>query len=213
MTKMKITYIKQSGFIIQEGASTLYIDPNEKNLKGKAGDITYCTHEHVDHTTGVKSFLASDPDTLLITNNAVAKKFSQFKNQIIVISPNEELTEGVWNMHFLSEPHGIFSNVKNIGIIVTSSSLSFGHPGDAAQLQNFAKEQMDILAVPIGGLFTASPKKVINELVNFSKIPIIIPMHWLLRNPKGFCKQLIAKFPESICIVPQNGTEIEFPAT
>lgn len=211
MTTTKVTYIKQSGFMLQEGNSTLYIDPNQKNLLGKPGDMIYCTHNHPDHTTGIKSFLKSDPSTLLITHDAVAKKFNQFKNQIICISPNEELTERGWEMQFLQEPHGIFSKVKNIGIVVTTPTISFGHPGDAVRFQNFSNRQMDIFAVPIGGIFTASPKKVVKELESFTKIPIIIPMHWLWRNPKGFCKQFHTIFPESICLVPQNGVEIEFP--
>ncbi len=196
---------------MQEGSSTLYIDPNNKNLRGKAGDIVYCTHEHPDHTSGIKSFLKSDPDTLLITHDVVAKKFSQFKDQTIIISPNEKLSKNIWAMYFLPEPHGLFSGVKNIGIIVTTPSLSFAHPGDAAKLHNFNKEEIDVLAVPIGGMFTMSPKNAIRELAKFVKIPIIIPMHWLWRSPTRFCRQLKKKVPKAICIIPQNGAEIEIP--
>ena len=49
--------------------------------------------------------------------------------------------------------------------------------------QGFSQEKMDILAIPISGLFAASPKRALNELKSFSQpLPIIIPMHWLLRK-------------------------------
>ena len=107
--------------------------------------------------------------------------------------------------------HGLFCSEKNIGIIIHTPELSFGHLGDAVSFEGFKDKKVDILAVPIVGIFTASPKGAIKELEKFKQpLPIIVPMHWLFRRPKSFCKKLKKRFPEVECIVPRDNTIISY---
>ena len=82
---------------------------------------------------------------------------------------------------------------------------------DAKEYKMFAKEEIDVLGVPIIGIFTSSPSKAIKELKKFIKKPkAIIVMHWGWRNPKKFCKKFTKEFPDIKCVVPENGQEINF---
>ena len=82
--------------------------------------------------------------------------------------------------------------------------------GDSVDFKGFSQEEIDYLAIPICGLFAASPKKALKELESFERpLPIIITMHWFWRNPRGFCKRLKVNFPDSQCIVPKDGKIVE----
>ncbi|MFX0149768.1 MAG: hypothetical protein ACFFAJ_03205 [Candidatus Hodarchaeota archaeon] len=99
----------------------------------------------------------------------------------------------------------------NIGIIVHSPSFSFGHLGDSVSFEGFVAKKIDMLAVPIAGMMTASPKRAIKELETFNQpLPLIVPMHWFWRSPKGFCRKITAKFPTAKCIIPKTGEIIAY---
>ena len=96
--------------------------------------------------------------------------------------------------------------VENTGVVINEGDFSFGHPGDAVNLEGFYHYDLDLLAVPIGGAFTASPNRIIDEITHFKKYPKrLVPMHWLVRSPKSFCKKIVERFPEIECIVPAKG--------
>ncbi len=169
------------------------------------------THQHPDHTGGVNKFLERNPEAIFICNQQVADRFEKWRKRIVLAVPGEEVVQGSWTLRFLKGRHGFFSGIQNNGVIIQNASLSFGHTGDTVDFQGFTQEKIDIFAIPICGLFAASPKRALKELKSFSQpLPIIIPMHWLLRSPSGFCKKLKTVFPNSHCIVPKDGETINF---
>jgi hypothetical protein len=141
----------------------------------------------------------------------VAKNFlSKWEDRIIQVEPGEEIQHSVWTLRFIKGHHGLFSGVQNTGVIVQTSNLTFGHVGDSVDFRGFYQEKIDYLAIPICGLFAASPKIALKELGNFKQLlPTIITMHWLWRNPRGFCRRLSAIYPNSRCIVPKNGELVD----
>jgi L-ascorbate metabolism protein UlaG (beta-lactamase superfamily) len=50
---MKVTYLGQSGFMLQSDSSSLLIDPGKKEDGDIPGDTVFVTHKHSDHTRGV----------------------------------------------------------------------------------------------------------------------------------------------------------------
>ncbi len=117
--------------------------------------------------------------------------------------------KGTWKFKFVKGHHGLFSGVQNTGVIIRSESLIFGHAGDSVDFWGFSQENLNFFAIPIGGVFTASPKRALKGLKSFSQpLPIIIPMHWLLRSPRGFCKRFKTVFPEERCIIPKDGEPV-----
>jgi L-ascorbate metabolism protein UlaG (beta-lactamase superfamily) len=202
---MKITYLGQAGFMLQENSSTLLIDPGNKKDGEISGDIVFVTHNHFDHTRGVNPFLKHNSEAVLICNEQVANQFKKWQERIIPINSGDEIQRNGWNFKFIEGRHGLFSGVKNTGVIVQTSKLNFGHVGDSVDFNGFSQERIDFFAIPICGIFAASPKKALKELENFKRpLPTIITMHWLWRNPRGFCKRLKLKFPDSRCIVPKD---------
>lgn len=160
---------------------------------------------------GVEPFLNTNPEAKFVCNEQVADKFKKFRERIILAIPGEEILEGNWKLKFIEGRHGLFSKVQNTGVIIETPSVIFGHAGDTVDYQGFVGEKMDLFALPISGIFTSSPKKALKELSVFqTPLPIIIPIHWLWRNPKRFCKKLCTIFPSSRCIVPMDGEEIKW---
>ncbi len=214
MDSVTVIYLGHSCFLLEYQKSKLLIDPRSKSHSQIEGDIIYATHRHMDHTAGIDTFLEiNDPKAVLISNIQVTKKFSQFGDQIITIQDGESLKKGVWELKFIRGKHGlfVFRGVENIGIVVKTPSFTFAHLGDSVNFEGFVNLDIDMLAVPIGSMFAASPKGAIKELKKFKKpLPTIIPMHWLWRNPRGFCNNLTKEFPEVKCIVPKKGEKISY---
>ena len=214
MSSITVTYFGHSCFLLEHQNSKLLIDPRKKTHSQIEGDIIYATHHHMDHTAGIDTFLGTNaPTAVLISNKQVTKKYSQFENQTLTIKDGESLRKGVWEFNFIRGKHGLFlfRGVDNIGIVVKTPSFTFAHLGDSVNFEGFVNLDIDMLAVPIGSMFAASPKGAIKELKKFKKpLPTIIPMHWLWRNPRGFCKNLMKEFPEVKCLVPKNGEKISY---
>lgn len=167
------------------------------------------THNHFDHTRGVDPFLKRNPEAALICNEQVAKSFKKWSDQIVLVEPGEEIQHKTWKLKFIKGRHGLFSSVKNTGVIVRTSTISFGHAGDSVDFSGVSQEKLDYFAIPICGIFAASPKKALKELERFKQpLPTIIPMHWIWRNPHGFCHQFSTVFPEGQCVVPKNGNTV-----
>ncbi len=211
MEKPSITFLGHSCFLLQYQGSTLLIDPQNKSMGQQPGDIVYCTHRHFDHTGGVNAFLEENAEAILIGNPQVAEKFAHWEDRVTTVNHWDVMVHKPWAFEFLQTPHGLFKGTMNLGVIVRTLNFAFGHMGDAVRFNGFAQTKHDILAVPIAGGFTASPKRAVEELKHFEvPLPTVVPMHWLLRSPKGFCKRLTTEVPEARCIIPQKGQLLSF---
>jgi L-ascorbate metabolism protein UlaG (beta-lactamase superfamily) len=212
MSSVVITYLGHACFLLKYENSNMVIDPRSKSHSRIEGDIIYATHQHPDHVAGIDEFLkVNKPNGVLIGNEQVTKKYQKWGRQIITVKDGEELSHGVWKLKFIKGRHGVFRGELNLGILVKTPSFSFGHLGDSVSFEGFANEQVDFLAIPICGIFAASPTRAIKELEKFNTpLPTIIPMHWIWRNPKGFCRKLKKRFPNSNCIVPKKNESIHY---
>ncbi|MFQ6126569.1 MAG: MBL fold metallo-hydrolase [Candidatus Heimdallarchaeota archaeon] len=205
MAQLELIFLGQSGFLLQKGSSSLLIDPSKKKFGDVSGDVVFTTHYHSDHTNGIEIFLSRNPKAVLVCNEQVADRFKQWRDRIVLAVPGEEIIQGSWKLRFVKGRHGLLSKVQNTGVVVQTQGTSFGHTGDSVDFQGFSHESLDVFAIPIGGLFTASPKKALNELKSFSQpLPVVIPMHWLWRSPHRFCRKLRERYPKSHCIVPKD---------
>ncbi|MFX1532930.1 MAG: MBL fold metallo-hydrolase [Promethearchaeota archaeon] len=211
MERVNITFLGQSGFVLQKGSSSLIIDPSNKKAGERSGDVVFITHSHSDHTGGLETFLKHNPEATLVCNKQVIDRFRKWQDRVVLAIPGEEIEEKSWKLRFFSAQHGLFRGEQNTGVIVETSNLSFGHVGDAIEFQNFYEEKIDILAIPIVGMFAASPKKALKELQQFSQpVPVVIPMHWVWRSPQKFCRHFKTIFPNSQCVVPKIGELVEW---
>jgi len=206
----RITYLGQSGFYIETPDIKLLIDPMNQNSGALDGDIVYCTHNHVDHVGGVKTFLERNKDAILIGNEQVVEKFSQFDSRVKLVSDEDTFDFKSLSFTFTKLKHGVFRGVYNLAVEVRLREFAFAHCGDAVSFEGFPSSSVDILAIPISGTFAAGPKKALNMIKKLSEpLPTIVPMHWLMRSPKSFCKKLRESKPEITCIIPSNGEPLK----
>ena len=206
----KITYLGQSGFYIETPEIKLLIDPSNKRSGDFEGDLVYSTHNHFDHIGGVKTFLTRNSNAVLIGNEQVTGKFTQFAEQVKTVSGGESYEHKSCYFTFTKLDHGLFKGFINLAVEVHIGDFTFAHCGDAVSFTGFPTSTVDVLAIPIGGAFTANPKKALDMILNLpDPIPTIVPMHWLLRSPDGFCKTLHNARPNVNCIVPTNGEPLK----
>jgi L-ascorbate metabolism protein UlaG (beta-lactamase superfamily) len=205
-----IKYLGQSGFLVESASSTLLIDPSNKKSGEFDGDIVYCTHGHFDHVGGVETFLKRNPDSILVANKQVTRKYTNFGDRVVTCKDGETFERDPWTFHFSRLRHGIFGGVINLGVVVKVGGFSLAHCGDAVSFEGFPPSEVDVLAIPIGGAFAASPKTALKLIQSLSEpLPTIVPMHWLFRSPEGFCKKLSKAIPNARCVIPQNGKLLE----
>ncbi|MHA2389120.1 MAG: MBL fold metallo-hydrolase [Candidatus Hodarchaeales archaeon] len=212
MSTPTITYLGQSCFLLDFVSSKILIDPGNKANGRMKGDIVYATHRHVDHTAGINEFLEfNEESTILIGNKQVTKNYVKWGDRVKTIEDGETMSFDNFDLEFISARHGLFRGEKNIGIIISFPSFKFGHLGDGVSFNGFADKKVDMLAVPIAGIVTASPKRAIRELSKFEEPPpIIVPIHWLFRSTKGFCKKLGKRFPQTKCLIPKKGEILSY---
>lgn len=205
-----ITYLGQSGFKLESSNSTLLIDPSNKASGDHDGDIMYCTHNHNDHIGGVDVFLERNASAILVCNEQTAAKFTKWGDRVKVVSDGETFENGPWSFQFTLLKHGIFKGIQNLATVITIGAFSFAHSGDAVEFLNFPPIPVNVLAIPISGGPTASPGNALKMVAELQEPkPIVVPMHWLFRKPKGFCKNLQQQVPDVKCIVPVIGEPLQ----
>ncbi len=209
--KPEIVFYGQSCFHLKDKKNSIVIDPGNKRAGTIKGNIGIITHNHFDHMNGISSLVKYNPESIVICNNNTAKSLKIRKETISILHVGESIEINGWNFTSHKFRHGLFKGVLNTGYLIRTSEITFGHLGDAVEFSSFYNEKIDILAVPISGLFTASPTKVIREFNKFQILPTtVILMHWLFRNPKKFAVKLMEHFPRLNCIAPTIGVSIPF---
>jgi L-ascorbate metabolism protein UlaG (beta-lactamase superfamily) len=205
MSELEVRFMGQSGFLLSKGGSSILIDPTDRRSGEVDGDIVYCTHNHPDHVSGIATFMDRNPDAVLVANYQVIDRYRQYPDRTVVAEDGASHLQGEWEFSFIEAKHG-FLNPLNLGVVIRNGGDSFGHCGDAVDFSGFASTQLDTLAIPITGMFTASPTRALSELKRFEQpLPVIVVMHWVFRDPHGFSERLSSMFPGARCIVPVKG--------
>ncbi len=206
---MILKYLNTSGFLLRSTEHSLLIDPRSKKDGDVEGQYVYVTHRHPDHIGGVIPFLKRNPNAKLICNSQVGKKFSKYKDRVILAEDGNGITVAPWSLQFVKAEHGLLRGELNTGLIVEVNDMRFGHAGDAKEYSGFAKERLDYFAVPFIGLFTTSPKQAVQELKKFQNpLPTIIPMHGILRSFSQFKNLVESEIPGVKCNVMEKGEEL-----
>jgi len=163
---MDISYIGHSSFKIKTKSATIItdpFDPSKVGLKfpGVDGDIVTVSHDHADHNNIVKV--------------SGAKK--------VISGPGEYEVSGISILGYGSfhddkkgEDRG-----KNTIYVFEAEGLRLVHLGDLGHaLSDELVSEMgtiDILMVPVGGVYTIGPKEA-SEVVSKIDPYFVIPMHY-----------------------------------
>lgn len=188
---MQIQYYGQSCFKITTKPAgrateeiTVFFDPFGKELglrpPQSQADIVFVSHDHFDH------------------NNVSALK----GNPVIIDTPGEYAVKGINVVgidSFHDDKEGSLRGHSTIFILETEE-LKICHLGDlgceltAKQLEEI--DGIDILFIPVGGVYTIDGKKAA-ELVHKIEPSVIIPMHYKVAgssekidDEKKFCSEI-----------------------
>lgn len=182
---MKISWYGHSCFKIMTKNKTIITDPFSKDIGLKPprceADIVTVSHDHYDH------------------NNVSALRGSPF----IISGPGEyELKEiiikGISSFHDAKQ--GKERGLNTI-FSIEAEDIKICHLGDLGQKELTSEQleklgEIDILMVPIGGIYTANSEKA-TVIINQIEPKIVIPMHYKipglrikLENADGFLKEI-----------------------
>lgn len=203
---MHIQWYGQSFFKIntknQKGEDiVLVIDPFHKNYGLKVptkfgGDIVLITHDHEDH------------------NNIDLIKGTNLSPEPFIISgPGEYEVKGVmiYGIPSYHDDKAGAERGENTMYLIEIEGIWLAHLGDLGQktLDNEQLEQLkdiDILLIPVGGVFTINAKEAAN-IISQIEPQVIIPMHYHLPGLKfksGKKIEGVDKFIKEIGLKPET---------
>jgi L-ascorbate metabolism protein UlaG (beta-lactamase superfamily) len=155
---MKLTWLTQSGYLLEEDGFRLVIDPYlsdaatakgatrivpaPMNAQDLAPDALLCTHCHVDHwdPVGAPEILSTHPTASLIAPASVrplALAEGVAEKRIVPLDVGMEIQAGPFAITALptihSDPHGI-------GCLIRCGATSIYHSGDTEYSTTLAKE-------------------------------------------------------------------------
>lgn len=195
---MFITWLGQSCFKIQTKEATIVTDPYDADIGLKlprlSADIVTVSHQHNDH------------------NNTGAVSGVPF----IIDTPGEYEVRKIFIQGFPAW-HDAAGGTKlgsNTIFVFSAEEMKIAHLGDLGtmldQEQLDKLENVDILLIPVGGVYTLDGKKAA-EVVSQIEPRIVIPMHYKipglnikLGTVDAFCNEMGVK---------KNGEEEKFRIT
>lgn len=189
---MTIRWFGQACFRLESKEISLLIDPFSKEIglrPPKINDqIVAVTHDHYDHN----NVTDAEPDTFIIKG------------------PGEYEKKGVYvqGIHSLHDNAGGTQRGFNTIYVITIEDMRVCHLGDLGQ-DTLTDEQVDeigdvdILLIPVGGVYTINSQKALGVIKQIEP-KIIIPMHYKvpgltieIEGPEKFLKD-IGMQPEKV---------------
>ncbi len=194
---MIINWYGQSCFKIQGEKSTVITDPYGDSIGLKlprlAGDIVTVSHDHGDHNNSKAVKGADDKEPFVITGPGEYEIKDTFVYGIPSWHDNKQGQERGANTMYRIEIDGI--SIAHLG--------DLGHMLEDSQLEKL--EGVDILMIPVGGVYTIDGKQA-TEVISQIEPRLVIPMHY---NIKGLTAKIdkLDVFCKEIGVCPPNTVE------
>lgn len=217
---MKIHFIAQSGFIVEQDDQRICIDiwsqnpVNPINLENIPKiDHVLITHDHKDHDLNfgieiAKRDNATFHSSIDITEYAVEKGVQNVESANI----GGSYKSGKLEVVLVHAEHTSDIGIP-VGFIIKIGERTLYHMGDTGYFRRFDLlaeiYEIDILFVPIGSRYTMGPVEA-SYAVKDIKPEFVIPMHYntfdAIKQDPGYFKELsIEKSPESEVIIMSPG--------
>jgi L-ascorbate metabolism protein UlaG (beta-lactamase superfamily) len=173
---MEITWFGQSCFKIQDKNIILITDPYNselglKPLYGLKADIVTVSHDHCNH------------------NNIDVVLGVEEKAPFIISSPGEYEIKNIFIYGipcFHDKEQGKQKGLNTV-YLIKINEITIAHLGDLGHILSDEQlekiEKVDILLIPVGGIFTIDAKEA-KQIINQIEPKIVIPMHYKIPELK-----------------------------
>ena len=213
---MKITWIGQSGYILNDGKTEICIDPYLSDVVNRVAnrprmveapflpeelksDVVICTHNHLDHVD-------IDAIPLMKKDNMFFLAPSDAKNQLIEcgVVNYKTFDEGTTVRIGDFELEAVFADhtVPAVGVIVKHNGIIMYFSGDTEynkKLEKLSEFNIDIMFICINGKLG---NMNVHEAIKFTKAinpKVGVPTHYGMfesntENPKNYTSKLDCSF-------------------
>lgn len=177
-----VTWIRQSGFRIDNGGQIIYLDPYQVSGTPADADLILVTHPHQDHCdVGSMQRIAKSGTQVVAEADCVQLIGSRLPN-VKTILLGDEMDVG--NAHITTLRS--YNNTKTfhpksndwLGFIVTlQDGRTVYHGGDTDFITEMEGLQPDVAMLPIGGNFTMGAVEAA-DAIRAIQPKLAVPMHW-----------------------------------
>jgi len=174
---LQLVWLGHACFKIKNNELVIYIDPFQIE-DGEKADIILITHDHYDHCSPKDIRKITKEDTIIVCNEACAKKLNK---EVKIIKENESIEVlGVtikavpaYNTEKEFHPKGY-----GLGFVIELGGKRIYHAGDTDFIPEMKNLQnIDVALLPVGGTYTMNAEQAV-EAAELIKPKIAIPMHY-----------------------------------
>jgi L-ascorbate metabolism protein UlaG (beta-lactamase superfamily) len=180
-------WLGHSGFRIDAGAATIYIDPYRVE-EGPAADVILITHGHYDHFSPLAIERLSSDSTRVVAPASVAERLG---GRVLSIAPGEalagEVTRGVEVAAVAAyntskrDPSGNAFHPREAGWVgyeVRVRGERLYHSGDTDVIPEMdGVVGVDVALLPVSGVYVMTPSEAA-EAARRIQPRLAVPMHW-----------------------------------
>jgi L-ascorbate metabolism protein UlaG (beta-lactamase superfamily) len=175
-----IHWLGHATFRVDDGATTIYIDPWKLPADAPKADVILITHSHFDHYSAEDIAKIEKPTTVFV---APADVSSQLPGKhVVTAAPGGSYQAGALKVTAVAayNTNKVFHPKANgwVGYVVTlSTGQRIYHAGDSDVTPEMQAVQTDVALMPSGGTYTMTAAEVA-AAANVFKPAVLIPMHW-----------------------------------
>ncbi|UYP44542.1 hypothetical protein NEF87_000827 [Candidatus Lokiarchaeum ossiferum] len=211
-SKIKITYLGQSAFMIEADGKRIYIDPYNlpEIYANKPADGVIITHSHYDHFSRTALNLISNN----LTEHVGPDSMATYKNffNVSAINPFENTTIAGFNLEAIP-----MYNLGNspmhaktqgwCGYIIEIHEIRIFHAGDSDNIPEYEdlKGKIDVACLPIGNRRQTMGFSEASEAIGVIEPEYVIPMHYWEIKPKSFKEYCAKDHPETTFKIMKEG--------
>lgn len=220
---VKISFIGQACFLIEEGKYSLLFDPfitGNPMATVKAGDLNpthiLVSHYHGDHR-GDEVDIAKRTGATVFSTAEIGNKLKKNDLNVVAGHIGGKAKTSFGSVKFFQAFHG--SGIEGghaCGFIVDIMGKKIYHAGDTGltkDMELLSRENIHVALLPIGDFYTMGPEDAL-EAVKMIKPKYVIPMHYntfpaIKQDPEAFAKAVAEEtFTKAIVLDPGQYVEL-----